>query len=144
MVAQRHSKSIAVSYLTVLQMPCLQDGIAALVDIYMGVVGTLTQERGLRVVIHPVPPAVPDALPFVLAFQQQLQQAVREHNSRLPRQKQKLHLLDCFHDMVMVQEAGGELCLRPELALEGAHLSPAYLQCVQRALNQLITNMEDD
>ncbi len=86
------------------------------------------EERGLELFVHPPPPVLDETRGVVLQFARLLGRRVQEAAARRACAG-RLHWLDFGRELL-----GADGRLREELALDGTHLSPAYLRHLEAAL----------
>ena len=85
--------------------------------------------------MHPVPPVLDITRPVVRIFVAQLRAAVTSSGRAPGAGPAGLRWLDFFD--ALLTGPGPEASLRPDLALDGTHLGPAYVGELQNALSQL-------
>jgi tetratricopeptide (TPR) repeat protein len=103
-------------------------GVRRSVGIYVRTLLNLVRTRGFAVYVHPVPPVLDPTRGMVMRFNTVLQEEVRKTEGILK-------WLDFAEDLVQGDPAvPGKFALRDGLALDGTHMSPAYLPSLARAL----------
>lgn len=115
-----------------LQYNSVAEAMETVADVYVDVLLQLAGERGMEVLVHPVPPVLNETRQVVVPFNRLLQEHVREAGAR-PEAHGRLHWLD-FADRLLTDDGAS---LRPELAFDGTHLAPVYLQHMQHALDTI-------
>jgi len=105
----------------------VEDGMEALVDIYVAVLGELQARKGLTVFVHPVMPVLDLTRPIVLQFNHLLMTRLR-HTPRL-------HWLDLLPSLLTPDGYGW----RAEFTLDGTHAHPDYVDVLAQALNNILT-----
>ena len=131
----------------------LEEGVAAVVAIYVNVLMDLLVKRACEIFVHPVPPVLPETRPIVLLFNRLLKQQVEAAAARSPRMACSLHWLDCLaallEPVAMVTlspvaaaaaaaaKATMAYALKPDLGLDGTHLSPRYVTALDAALRAI-------
>ena len=103
----------------------LEEGIARSVDIYIGVLERLARDRHFRVLVHPIVPVLDATRETVKKFNAQLQRAVGRSSC--------LEFLDFFDELLTPDKKG----FNEAFALDGTHLSPDYVQLIQKAIGRL-------
>ena len=107
-------------------------GIRRSVDIYIRALLNLVRTRGFNVYVHPVPPVLDPTRSMVMRFNVFLQEEVKKTEGILK-------WLDFAQDLVQVDpKVPSKLLLREGLALDGTHMSPAYLPYLARELSRWI------
>ncbi|CAM9515637.1 unnamed protein product [Choristocarpus tenellus] len=102
----------------------VEQGMEETVSIFIKVAKALVKNRGFRAFIHPVIPVLNETRAIVKTYNRIFRRQVEATPC--------LHWLDFFDDMLT--EDG--MKLRPELELDGTHLSPAYLGLLEGTLRK--------
>jgi tetratricopeptide (TPR) repeat protein len=98
------------------------------IKIYLKLLRQLVEQRGFRIYIHPVSPALDPTRSIVAIFNQLLADSIRRLSLT-----HSVYWLD-FHSELLTDD---QQHLRPECYLDGTHLHPNYLPCLDRALDRM-------
>ncbi|KAF5830656.1 hypothetical protein DUNSADRAFT_14221 [Dunaliella salina] len=104
----------------------LREAIAAIVDLYVSILTDLMKHRKFKIFVHPIPPVLNETRSLVKAFMQLLKCKVPAASSSLGEFENgggHLRYLDFFECLLSPDGS----TLAQGLALDGTHLSPAYL-----------------
>ena len=105
----------------------VEEGAAVCVDIFLAAIEGIIARYGFEVLVHPIVPVLNETRKMVRLYNRIFHAKVKA--SALP-----LKWLDFFDQMLTPDAAS----LRPELALDGTHLSPAYLPLLEAALDKVL------
>ena len=120
----------------------VEEGMEVSAAIYVDTLLRLAEQRGFRIFVHPVAPALKETREIVRAFNEILRRQVLETakaaakaaaskaGSRPP--KAKLTWLE-FFDELLTPDGGA---LRTDFELDGTHLSPAYVPLIGREISK--------
>jgi len=104
----------------------LEEGAEVCVDIFLRAIQQIISHYGFVVYVHPIVPVLNETRAMVKIYNRIFHRKVQ----KVPN----LKWLDFFGQMLT--PAGD--ALRPEYALDGTHLSPAYLKLVEAALHNVM------
>ncbi|EIE19755.1 TPR-like protein [Coccomyxa subellipsoidea C-169] len=109
----------------------IQEAMGVLADIYMEVLTRTVRDRDrdLRIFVHPVPPVLNETRHIVTPFNDLMRQRVKQAES----QNDRLRWLDVA-DRYLCENRSK---LNPKLNFDGTHMSPAFLQYVNAALEDM-------
>jgi len=113
----------------------VEEAISKLIELYISILQDLKKKYKWNILVHPAPPVLNETRAVVYRFNQELQ-------LNLDLRQQDLKWLDIFRQLVEPDanarpEAGG-LALRKEYALDGTHLSPAYMVFLREAVQHAL------
>jgi lysophospholipase L1-like esterase len=113
------------------QYESLQHAITATVEVYVALLLQLVQQRKLHIYVHPIPPVLDETRDVVKSFDAALQQRLTAVLQWQPELNGQLAYLDFFYDLLTADGSS----LQPQLAFDGTHLHPRYLEHLEAALN---------
>ena len=100
----------------------IEDGMDAVVQIYLQVLKNLQDKHHWNIYIHPVLPVLDLTRPIVMQFNKILALKLLK--------EEKLHWLAFVQELL----TGDGSALREEYELDGTHVHPSYLSLVQKAI----------
>jgi len=114
----------------------IQEGMKHTVSIFTKVLSGLASTKKLQAWIHPVLPMLNETRQLVLAYNSIYREAIDKLSSS------KIAWLDFFEDLLIVGSEGSadDVKLRPGLAMDGTHISPAYCQLMEREINARLSS----
>lgn len=105
----------------------VQEGMKSTVAIFMKVVTGLIKTKKLDVFLHPVLPMLPETRSLVVAYNALYKDAAQKLALTTP----SLKWLNFFEALFTPDT----LDVRPDLPMDGTHISPVYCQLVEQAIN---------
>ncbi|GAQ83868.1 hypothetical protein KFL_001660050 [Klebsormidium nitens] len=121
----------------------LEEGVTATVNIYVKVLRRLVRERGFEIFVHPPPAVLDETRNIVSLFSRVLKRKVLaasraiedgKSSSTQDRPSGALHWLDFFDDYLDSQGR-----LKERYKLDGTHMSPLYVELLDRELKKVPT-----
>lgn len=101
-------------------------------DIYVKVLLRLIQENGFEIFVHPIPPVLNETREVVKLYNSILElEVAKVANTKAA--EGKLHMLGFFSALLSPDRQ----FLRPDLVLDGTHLSPRYVEELDKALSRI-------
>ena len=126
-------KASTCFWASVLQYDSLEEGIQAVLDIWMDILQELISTWNFELFIHPIPPVLDPTRHIVTQFMSSYRKRVLTAAAPGSLLQGKLHWLGFFEDL-LVRDGDA---LNPAYALDGTHLSPAYLELLQETLSRV-------
>ncbi|KAK9812932.1 hypothetical protein WJX72_005941 [[Myrmecia] bisecta] len=116
-----------------LKYSSIEEAMDVLVHIYCQLLLDLVQRRRFEVFVHPVPPVLNETRHVVKPFNEVLQAKITEISEQAAA-RGRIHWLDDFDDLLTPDGCK----LNPKLQFDGTHMSPYYVNYLNRALTRVI------